>query len=93
MAVSKFPNEVWNGVPANTIRNPADNQSPDYQDWDQIVAEMIAVQTVIIGAGTVITNPPVKAAYPGEATGTDAVVINKIVTILIDNGLCEGPPE
>jgi hypothetical protein len=32
--------------------------------------------------------PPTQAAFPGTATGSDAVVINAIVAILVALGLC-----
>jgi hypothetical protein len=32
--------------------------------------------------------PPTQAAFPGTAAGTDAVVINKIVAILVGLGFC-----
>ena len=35
-----------------------------------------------------VTTPPAKAAYPGLATGTDAVMVNAITAILVALGFC-----
>lgn len=42
--VAKYPN--WDGLtPTRGSRN--DDRSPDYEDWDQIVAEVLAIQTEV----------------------------------------------
>lgn len=47
MAISKFPNEVWDGLtpdrPYKTLNRPADQT-----DYEQLVAEIQAVQKYLI---------------------------------------------
>jgi hypothetical protein len=48
--------------------------------------------TTLVVTGGIATNgvttPPAKAAYPGLATGTDAVMVNAITAILVALGFC-----
>lgn len=48
--VADFPDNVWDGVSESRADRIID-RSPDYFDWDQIVAEMIATQTYVVGLG------------------------------------------
>jgi hypothetical protein len=42
---ASYPDESWDGLSLNTDRlSLFSNHSPNYQDWDQIVAEMMAVE-------------------------------------------------
>ena len=52
--VAKFPGEIWDGLSRNESRTDIlDSIEPNPEDWNQIVAEMIAVQTeVVSGAGS-----------------------------------------
>ncbi len=50
---AKFPSHVWDGLSANPKRvTRLDNISPSCEDWDQIVAEMIAVEGAARYVGT-----------------------------------------
>lgn len=41
-----FPNKIWNGTtPSRTSRLV--DRSPDYEDWDQLVAEIVSAQQVV----------------------------------------------
>jgi hypothetical protein len=53
-----FPGAVWDGLSDN--RNTrADDKSPDYRDWDQLIAEIRAVQDWLLnGAGATATGTP-----------------------------------
>ena len=43
-----YPAAVWDGLSPNTQRaTRVVNQSPGYEDWDQIVAEVIAIETEV----------------------------------------------
>jgi hypothetical protein len=58
MISPNFPSEQWDGLSANTARvSLTDFQTPDGDDWNQIVAEVMAIQEHLlgndIGAGTV----------------------------------------
>jgi len=45
VASSKFPDSIWNGLSRNSNRtNITDNVNPNFQDWDQIVSEVIAIE-------------------------------------------------
>ena len=47
-----FPNNIWDGLSPNTTRTSrSDNIDPNQQDWDQIVAELIATQQAIVDLG------------------------------------------
>lgn len=52
--VAKFPGEIWDGLSRNESRTDIlDSIEPNPEDWNQIVAEMIATQTeVLSGAGS-----------------------------------------
>lgn len=40
-----YPNNIWNGLSSNPYRpNRESNVCPDYRDWDQVVAEIVAIQ-------------------------------------------------
>lgn len=41
-ATAQFPGQVWDGD--SSSRSPLDDKAPDFQDWDQIVAEVQAAQ-------------------------------------------------
>lgn len=44
---SKFPSATWDGLSDNPFRKlRTDNEAPDFRDWDALVAEVIATQTV-----------------------------------------------
>ncbi len=50
MSIQKpnFPTEVWDGT-SESRDNRLIDRSPDYFDWDQLVAELIATQQAIVG--------------------------------------------
>lgn len=41
-----FPTEVWDGISPFRVSR-FDDRSPDYEDWDQMVSEVLAAQTAI----------------------------------------------
>jgi hypothetical protein len=41
-----FPNAIYDGTSVNRD-NRTDNKAPDYEDWDQLVSEVVAAQTAI----------------------------------------------
>lgn len=46
-SVPKFPITVWDGRAGN--RNPPlENSSPEYRDWDQLLAEIIAIEQYLL---------------------------------------------
>lgn len=58
---AEFPASLWDGLSINRDSRRQD-AGPDYEDWDQIVAEVLAVQDYLIGAQT--------SAGFGAAAGT-----------------------
>lgn len=65
----KFPTTVWDGLSDNPLRiSRINNQEPDYRDWDQLVAEVIAMQTRSINFKQVLQFDLVSGA---QTTGTD----------------------
>jgi len=47
-----FPNSIWDGLSPRTSRlSRTDNIDPNSEDWDQIVAELIATQQAIVDQG------------------------------------------
>lgn len=53
---ARFPSQVWDGLTGNNWRTSRQQDlSPDFEDWDRIAAEVIAVQealTTPTGGGT-----------------------------------------
>lgn len=46
--IPKFPTKIWDGLSRNKSRTDIlDNINPNSQDWSQMVAEMIGVQTLL----------------------------------------------
>lgn len=58
-ATAKYPATIWSGLTTNRSQL-SDNVGPNYMDWDQIVAEIIALETAL---GAVAT-PPAKGTDP-----------------------------
>lgn len=51
--VPQFPDQIWDGTtPSRDFRS--DNRQADAEDWDQIVAEMIATQKIVITGRTIL---------------------------------------
>jgi hypothetical protein len=44
--VADFPGAVWDGLSDNRLTLDTDKR-PDFEDWDQVTAEMIALQTEV----------------------------------------------
>lgn len=45
IARSSFPETIWNGLSRNPDRtNKTNNVNPNFQDWDKIVSEVIAIE-------------------------------------------------
>ncbi len=63
----KFPDQIWDGLTANPDRiNPSIVVTPNAQDWDQIAAEVVAIETYL--AGLPVTPDGDKfSLYSGEA--------------------------
>lgn len=80
--VAQYPGQVWDGL--STVRNDRTiNRVPDYPDWDQAVAEVIALQTQLdtvkfismpnTSGGTTIPGQPLYALANGTgAASADA---------------------
>lgn len=66
--VAQHPSQVWDGSSSSRPADPSLNRQPDYQDWDQMAAELKAVQ-----AGHLMVVP--------NAVGA-AVVVGKAVYLL-----------
>lgn len=50
---ANFPDRVWDALSPNPFRTAqSDTINPNAQDWDQVVAEMQAVQEYVLAAGT-----------------------------------------
>jgi hypothetical protein len=45
---ANFPTEIWDGSTPNRTSRMQDS-APDYEDYDQVVAELIATQTLVFG--------------------------------------------
>lgn len=52
-----FPNTIWAGQTPHRKRREL-NRAPDYEDWDQIVAELIATQ--VYATGLVVGSSPIQ---------------------------------
>lgn len=51
--IAKFPGETWDGLSRNEQRETTlDSIEPNPEDWNQIVAEMIAVQVFVAAIST-----------------------------------------
>lgn len=48
--VAQFPAAVWDGLAPNRTSR-YDDRSPDSEDWDQMVAEVVAAQTALSAGG------------------------------------------
>lgn len=77
MAASNYPTSVWDGT-SETRPDAEDQRAPDWADWNQIVAEVKAVQTQLkplgINAdGTLPTSDPSVAGQLWNSTGTVTV--------------------
>lgn len=92
--VAGFPGEIWDGS-SETRTDMIKDAAPDYQDYDRIVAEMIATQTYIAalglgdGGGFIeLTN--VSAPTPGTDSfamyATDQTAGNAAPTFKTENG-------
>ena len=67
--VANFPTSVWDGSSPNRASRAVD-AGPDYEDWDQIVAEVIAMQGGGTAVGTGGTGVTVSQAAPQVVTTT-----------------------
>lgn len=94
-ATAQFPAAVWDGT-SETRDAPVSNQdkAPDFEDWDQMVAEVRATQTEVLGGlddtnVNTVANANVVGGIPvvfrvdiADATAdTDVVVTHKIRVI------------
>jgi len=85
---ANFPDELWDGSAVNRDSRFID-AGPDYEDWDQIVAETLAIQDYLIGeqasgagtAGTSVDAATVRASVNVSTLTLDAVSVN-----LVDSG-------
>lgn len=78
--VPYYPSSVWDGTtPSRSGR--LDNRAPDYEDWDQLVAEVISLQRYNSGelvsiinntGGASVIGTPVYLDSNGKAVKTDA---------------------
>lgn len=48
---ANFPSSLWDGL-SDRRESRRQDAGPDYEDWDQMVAEVLAVQDYLIGAQT-----------------------------------------
>jgi hypothetical protein len=67
---AKFPAAVWNGLSANWQRGSlGDNESPNHQDWDQAVAELIAIENSLATVTTIAAAGNTAALATSATTG------------------------
>jgi hypothetical protein len=86
--VADFPTTLWDGLSINRSTRTQD-AGPDYEDWDQIVAEVLAVQDYLVGeqasgagtAGTSVDASTVRSSVNVSTLTLDAVSVN-----LVDSG-------
>ncbi len=100
----KYPSQIWDGLTPNEERiNRSQRLDPNPDDWDQIVAEVIAVQeagqdqgstfTARNGAGCVI-----RKCQPVCSTGVDTVTLasadniatSYVLGLAIDASIADG---
>ncbi len=60
--MAKFPTSVWDGFTGNPLRKDSfENSAPDNKDWNLLVAELRAMQTVLV--------PSLRAFHFARAAG------------------------
>lgn len=75
---AQYPGSVWNGLTPNDWRDTRNSDvDPNFHDWDQLAAEMIAVQTAL-NAGT--ASSAAKTSLIGQPTDTYAATMTIDVT-------------
>jgi len=82
---AQYPDNVWDGLtPNNSERPRRDTQrAPNGEDWDQITAEVIALQQQFHGPETLVADPAGGATVDAEARTAIAAILD----ILIAKGL------
>lgn len=95
IVAAQFPVSVWDGK--NTKTRPDGNSrecNPDYEDWDQICAEMKAVQTRVlipldgsnvatVASGSVLGGIPVLIPITiADSTGDTVVVVTNKLRVI-----------
>lgn len=93
---SEFPAVVWNGLAQHNQQRPTRfvDQAPNFEDWDQMVAEMLATQTYLVSitGGGEHLDLSQQAAVAGPTGGTTIdvearAVIEELITFLKNTGL------
>lgn len=75
-----FPDEVWAGqTPDRDSR--LDDKAPDFEDWDQMTAEMIAVQEAIFNGGPSLAGNGDAVATGNEATESRSAIHKTVLTL------------
>lgn len=94
-----FPGEVWDGLSDNTQRiNRHTDAPPTSQDWDRIVAEVIAAQETILGGAGLVDKMEWKGTWvDSTAYSVGDVVYNSsdfiwYVCVADDTGNTPGDP-
>lgn len=87
--VANFPTSIWDGSSVNRDSRSID-AGPDYEDWDQIVAEVIAMQGGGTPVGTGGTGVTVTQAAPQIVTTT--LTVDGLSVTMTDAGAagCHG---
>lgn len=73
--VAKYPGAQWDGSSPDRTNDRSINRRPDYEDWDQIVAEVIALESELdivkasrlAGDALIVPNPTGGAVVVGKA--------------------------
>lgn len=86
---ANFPTSIWDGSSVNRASRAVD-AGPDYEDWDQIVAEVIAMQGGATPVGTGGTGVAVTQASPQVVTTT--LTVSGLSVTMTDAGAagCHG---
>lgn len=66
---AKFPTTVWNELTVRHTKS-TDNIDPTYEDWDQIAAEVVAIETYLVS-----TRAP--TLVPGDLAITAPIVVTQ----------------
>lgn len=96
-AIPNFPNHVWIGKSQSRKDGLATQAPPDWSDWEQLVAELVAVQTLVLQLLHLLQSPKVsqtfsmsqKAAYSIIRSSKQTLNIIQSVNVITRRNIVE----
>ena len=80
-APADYPTSIWDGLSPNTQRTArTEDQKPNFKDWDQVVAEMIATQTEVDAVKTTRDTAHINGALAVGAESGDDILVTLTLT-------------